>query len=341
MNKNNILGETKFSVLDLVPMVKGDSAQQAIKNSLNLAQHVEKLGFNRFWIAEHHNIDTFVSSSTALLIGYIAQGTKSIRVGSGGVMLPNHAPLIVAEQFGTLETLYPGRIDLGLGRAPGTDQLTARALRRERKESVNDFPQDIQELQHYFSAANNSGAVRAIPGEGLELPLYILGSSTYSAQLAGYLGLPYAFASHFAPTHLHEALGLYHSNFEASAQLDKPYTMAGVNITIAETDEEAEFLATSMKRMMLNIIRGTREPISPPVESMDGLWNPMEEAQIANMMKHAFIGSQETVEKQLAVFIEKTRVDEVIVVSHIYEHQARLKSYEMLSNMFMSETIKL
>lgn len=340
MNKDNIFGDTKFSVLDLVPMVKGDSTQQAIKNSLNLAQHTEALGYNRIWIAEHHNIDTFVSSSTALLIGYIAQGTKSIRVGSGGVMLPNHAPLVVAEQFGTLETLYPGRIDLGLGRAPGTDQLTAKALRRERKESVNDFPQDIQELQQYFSSDKIS-PVRAIPGEGLEVPLYILGSSTYSAQLAGYLGLPYAFASHFAPTHLHEALGLYHSNFEPSSQLNKPYTMAGVNVTIAETDEEAEFLSTSMKRMMLNIIRGTREPISPPVESMDGLWNPMEEAQIANMMQHAFIGSKETVEKKLVSFINKTRVDEVIVVSHIYEHQKRLKSYEMLANMFMPETANL
>ena len=339
MTNDTILRDTKFSVLDLVPMLKGDSAQQAIKNSLNLAQHIESLGYNRIWIAEHHNIDTFVSSSTALLIGYIAQGTKSIRVGSGGVMLPNHAPLIVAEQFGTLETLYPGRIDLGLGRAPGTDQLTARALRRERKESVNDFPQDIQELQKYFSADNNSGAVRAIPGEGLDVPLYILGSSTYSAQLAGYLGLPYAFASHFAPTHLHEALGLYHSNFEASAQLDKPYTMAGVNVTIADTDEEAQFLATSMQRMMLNIIRGTREPISPPVESMDGLWNPMEKAQISNMMQHAFIGSKETVEKKLIAFVEKTRVDEVIVVSHIYDHQTRLKSYEMLANIVMPRTL--
>lgn len=340
MNKDNIFGDTKFSVLDLVPMVKGDSVQQAIKNSLSLAQHVESLGYNRIWIAEHHNIDTFVSSSTALLIGYIAQGTESIRVGSGGVMLPNHAPLVVAEQFGTLETLYPGRIDLGLGRAPGTDQLTARALRRERKESVNDFPQDIQELQQYFSAEKLS-PVRAIPGEGLEVPLYILGSSTYSAQLAGYLGLPYAFASHFAPTHLHEALGLYHSNFKVSKQLNKPYTMAGVNVTIAQTDEEAEFLATSMKRMMLNIIRGTREPISAPVESMNGLWNPMEKAQIGNMMQHAFIGSRETVEKELASFIEKTRVDEVIVVSHIYDHQTRLKSYEMLANMFMPTTAKL
>lgn len=340
MIKDKIFGDTKFSVLDLVPMVKGDSVQQAIKNSLNLAQHVEALGYNRIWIAEHHNIDTFVSSSTALLIGYIAQGTKSIRVGSGGIMLPNHAPLVVAEQFGTLETLYPGRIDLGLGRAPGTDQLTAKALRRERKESVNDFPQDIQELQKYFSSDKIS-PVRAIPGEGLEVPLYILGSSTYSAQLAGYLGLPYAFASHFAPTHLHEALGLYHSNFEVSKQLKKPYTMAGVNVTIAETDEEAEYLSTSMKRMMLNIIRDTREPISPPVESMEGLWNPMEAAHIANMMQHAFIGSKETVTKKLIAFIDKTRVDELIVVSHIYNHQARLKSFEMLADIFATETAKV
>lgn len=331
MDKEENLKNIPFSVLDLVPVIQGSTHKVAMENSLALAQQAEKLGYKRFWISEHHNAESLVSSATPLLIGYVAQGTKTIRVGSGGVMLPNHAPLVVAEQFGTLATLYPNRIDLGLGRAPGTDQQTARALRRERVETVNDFPEDVQELEKYFSKDNSKSAVRAIPGDGLEVPLYLLGSSTYSAQLAGALGLPYAFASHFAPTHLHDALRLYHSHFEASKQLSKPYAMACVNIVVADTDEEAEYLATSMKLFMLNVIRNTRQPLSPPVKSMSGLWNPMEEAHISQMMQYTFVGSKETVHQKLADFVDETRIDEIIGVAHIYDQTARLRSFELLS----------
>ncbi|MDN3724466.1 LLM class flavin-dependent oxidoreductase [Aequorivita sp. SDUM287046] len=334
MNKENHLKNISFSVLDLVPVIQGSTHKSAMENCLALAKHTEKLGFKRFWISEHHNADSLVSSATPLLIGYVAQGTTSIRVGSGGVMLPNHAPLVVAEQFGTLATLYPDRIDLGLGRAPGTDHLTARALRRERVESVNDFPQDVQELEKYFSKTNSHSPVRAIPGEGLEVPLYLLGSSTYSAQLAGALGLPYAFASHFAPTHLHDALRLYHQHFEMSIQLSKPYSMACVNIVIADTDAEAEYLATSMKLFMLNVIRNTRQPLAPPVKTMDGLWNPMEEAHISQMMQYSFVGSKETVRDKLNDFVAETQVNEIIAVAHIYDQKARLQSFELLSEIF-------
>ncbi|WP_150451826.1 LLM class flavin-dependent oxidoreductase [Arenibacter lacus] len=332
-SKHSLKG-MKFSVLDLVPVAQGNTHLQSMENSLALAQHVERLGYDRFWISEHHNMDTLVSSATPLLIGYVAQGTNSIRVGSGGVMLPNHAPLLVAEQFGTLETLYPGRIDLGLGRAPGTDQLTAKALRRDRPETVHDFPRDIGELQTYFSSENRNAAVRAIPGEGLDIPLYLLGSSTFSAQLAGIKGLPYAFASHFAPTHLHDALRLYHQNFQPSKQCNTPYTIACVNVIAADTDEKAKLLETSLQQLALGIIRNTRKPLAPPVESMDGLWHPLEKVQVEKMMHYSFAGSKETVRKQLASFVEATRVDEVMVVSHIYNHEDRLRSYELLSTIF-------
>jgi luciferase family oxidoreductase group 1 len=333
MNMKALLQNIPFSVLDLVPVIQGSSHKKAMENSLDLAQQAEKLGYKRFWISEHHNAESLVSSATPLLIGYVAENTKTIRVGSGGVMLPNHAPLIVAEQFGTLATLYPDRIDLGLGRAPGTDQVTARALRRERIETVNDFPNDVQELSNYFSKSNSHSPVRAIPGEGLEVPLYLLGSSTFSAQLAGALGLPYAFASHFAPTHLHDALRLYHSNFEPSKQLQKPYTMACINVVVADTDEEAEYLSTSIKLFMLNVIRNTRKPLQPPVKSMDGLWNSLEEAHISQMMQYSFVGSTETVQKKLNAFVAETRVDELITVAHIYDQQARLKSFELLAQL--------
>lgn len=332
-DNNNIIGNTKFSVLDLVPVAEGSTALQSIKKSLELAQHVENLGYERFWISEHHNMESLVSSATPILIGHIAQGTKTIRVGSGGVMLPNHAPLIVAEQFGTLETLYPGRIDLGLGRAPGTDQQTAKALRRDRAETVHDFPRDVTELQTYFSEENSHATVRAIPGEGLKIPLYLLGSSTFSSQLAGAKGLPYAFASHFAPAHLHEALRLYHQNFEASEQCKSPYAIACVNVIAGETDEKARFLETSLQQLALGIIRNTRRPLPPPVESMDGIWNGMEKAQIQQMMHYSFVGSKETIKAQLADFVEATRVNEIMVVSHIFDHSARLKSYEILSSL--------
>lgn len=333
INKND-LSNTKYSVLDLVPIVEGVDAQEAIKRSVNLAQHTEELGFYRFWISEHHNMESLASSAPVILIGHIAQQTTKIRVGSGGVMLPNHAPLVVAEQFGTLATMYPNRIDLGLGRAPGTDQRTAMALRRYQQETVQDFPNNIDELQTYLSEENNTAPVRANPGEGLNIPLYLLGSSTFSAQLAGRKGLPYAFASHFAPTHLHDALKLYHQNFEASVQLEKPYTMACVNVIAADTDEEAERLATSAKRFMLGVIRNTRKPLAPPVDSMAGEWTELERMQIEQMMHYSFIGSQETVAKGLTQFKAKTQIDELIIISHIYDHQARLKSYELVSEVF-------
>lgn len=331
-NNNNV----KFSVLDLVPVTEGNTIKNSFKNSLDLAQRVEKLGFERFWISEHHNMESIASSATAILIGYIAQGTSSIRVGSGGIMLPNHSPLVVAEKFGTLETLYPGRIDLGLGRAPGTDQKTALALRRMRMETVQDFPDDVQELQRLFSAENKREAVRAIPGEGLQIPIYLLGSSTFSAHLAGMLGLPYAFASHFAPTHLYTALNLYKESFKPSSQLEKPYSIACVNIIAAETDREAERLSTSQKQFALGIIRNERKPMPPPIESMQGVWSEPEETAIQQMMYYSFIGSKETIENELKTFVEETGVDEIMVVSHIYDHKARLKSYEIVSELEIS-----
>lgn len=320
-----------YSVLDLVPVSEGHSHLQSMKNSLSLAQQVEDFGYKRFWISEHHNTDSLVSSATSILIGFIAQGTHSIRVGSGGVMLPNHTPLIVAEQFGTLATLYPNRIDLGLGRAPGTDQRTAKALRRDRVETVHDFPRDIMELQHYFSDSPNNTGVRAIPGEGLNVPLYLLGSSLFSAQLSAELGLPYAFASHFAPAHLFDALDLYRNNFKPSAQLEKPHSMAAVNVIIADTDEEAHFLSNSMKLFILNVIRNSRNPLQPPPKNMDGLWTPVEEMHASHMMHFSFIGSKKTVEKELQKFVKQTNIDELIVVSYIYDHEKRIDSYRQLA----------
>ena len=331
---NNTLSSIKYSVLDLVPLVEGISAREAIDRSVDLAQHAERYGYQRFWISEHHNMESLASSSPVILINQVAQNTKSIRVGSGGVMLPNHAPLVVAEQFGTLASIHPNRIDLGLGRAPGTDQRTAMALRRYQQETVQDFPNNIDELQMYLSEENSTAPVRATPGEGLDIPLYLLGSSTFSAQLAGKKGLPYAFASHFAPTHLHDALRLYHQHFKPSAQLEKPYSMACLNIIAADTDEEAEYLATSAKKFMLGVIRNTRKPLPPPVKSMEGEWSTMERMQIEKMMFYSFIGSKETIAQGLQTFVEETRVNEIIVIANIYDQAARLKSYQLVSEVF-------
>ncbi|TGE26049.1 LLM class flavin-dependent oxidoreductase [Hymenobacter aquaticus] len=328
---SKITSTVPVSVLDLAAILDGFTPGDTFRNSLDLAQQAEKWGYTRYWLAEHHNMASIASSATVVLIGHIANGTSSIRVGSGGIMLPNHAPLVVAEQFGTLASLYPGRIDLGLGRAPGTDPLTARALRRDGSNGT-DFPQQVQELQGYLSAANSANKVRAIPGEGLDIPVWLLGSSTYSAQLAGYLGLPFAFASHFAPTYLQAALEIYRSSFRPSAYLDKPYAAACVNVIAADSDEQAEHLATSFYQFALNIIRGTSKPLQPPVSSMQGVWHELEEEAVRQMMTYSFIGGPQTVQNQLRYFLQVTQVDELIAVSHIYDHTARLRSYELLAS---------
>jgi len=326
--------EVPFSILDLATVIQGNTAADAFHNGLALAQTAEQLGYKRFWLAEHHNMESIASSATSVLIGYIAGGTSTIRVGSGGIMLPNHAPLVIAEQFGTLASLYPGRIDLGLGRAPGTDQVTARALRRERVETVQDFPNDVEELLQYFSIENKRGRVRAIPGEGLDIPVWILGSSLFSAEFAAKMGLPYAFASHFAPTHFEQALEVYRNNFQPSEYLQVPYVMACINIMAADTDQEAEFLATSFYQLALGMIRGTRNPLPPPVENMENLWMPHEAAAVQQMMAYTFIGGPATVQSALQAFVEQYRLDEVMIVSHIYDHEARMKSYKIVGDGF-------
>ncbi len=322
---------TAFSILDLVPVLHNSSAAVSFKNSLELAQQAEQLGYRRFWMSEHHSMQGVASSATAVLIGHIAGGTSTIRVGSGGIMLPNHAPLVVAEQFGTLETLYPNRIDLGLGRAPGTDQLTAAALRRDPR-AGDDFPANVMELKNYFSASNAVNKVRAVPGEGLNIPIWLLGSSTFSAQLAGMLGLPFAFASHFAPALLQTALQVYRQNFRPSETLQQPYVMAGVNVIAANTNEEAHHLATSLYAFFMNVIRGTSDRLKPPVD-IESIWTEQEKQAVIQMLGYTFIGDAETIKHQLEQFIEKTHVDEIMVVSNIYDHASRLKSYEMLAGL--------
>lgn len=318
-----------LSVLDLATVLQGKTPADTFKNSLDLARTTEALGYKRYWLAEHHNMESIASSATSVLIGYIAGGTSTIRVGSGGIMLPNHAPLVVAEQFGTLVSLYPGRIDLGLGRAPGTDQTTAMALRRTRMTSPLEFPQNIQELQTYFSEENKGGIVRAIPGEGLDIPIWILGSSTESARLAAMLGLPYAFASHFAPTYLHDALEIYRAGFRPSKALKEPYTMACVNVIAADTDQEALTLATSFFQLAMGIVRGKTKPLPPPIKTMDGVWNEFEEAAVLNMMSFSFIGGPSTVEQEIHEFVDQTKVEELMITSHIYDHESRKRSYEI------------
>lgn len=326
----NKLSETTLSVLDLAPVLEGKTPADTLKNSLDLARKVEWLGYERFWLAEHHNMPSVASSATSVLIGYIAGGTSTIRVGSGGIMLPNHAPLVIAEQFGTLATLYPNRIDLGLGRAPGTDQVTARALNRDPMAAL-EFPQNVKDLKKYLSTENSSAPVRAIPGEGLDIPLWILGSSTDSAYLAAGLGLPYAFASHFAPAQLHVALKIYRDNFRPSDQLQAPYTLACVNVVAADTDAEADLLATSFKQLFLGIITGKRRLLQRPHESLR--LNEMEEAALAQMTAYSFIGGPEKVGQEIDHFLGETQVDELMVVSYIYEHEARVHSYEILKEL--------
>ncbi|MBX5459933.1 MAG: LLM class flavin-dependent oxidoreductase [Steroidobacteraceae bacterium] len=327
------MARVPLSILDLAFVPAGSTPAEALRHSLDLAQHAERWGYHRFWLAEHHNMPGIASAATAVVIGYVANGTQRIRVGAGGIMLPNHAPLVIAEQFGTLESLYPGRIDLGLGRAPGTDQTTVRALRRN-PASADTFPRDVRELQAYFAPAEPGQAVRAVPGAGLNVPLWILGSSLFGSQLAAAYGLPYAFASHFAPAALFEALHVYRTTFEPSAQLDRPYTMAGVNVVAADTDEEAQRLFTSVQQQFTNLFRGTPGMLPPPIDDIESYWRPAERAQASAMLKYAFVGSAQTVRRGLEQFIEQTRVDEVIVVSAIYDHGARLRSYELLARAF-------
>ncbi|WP_407314010.1 LLM class flavin-dependent oxidoreductase [Pseudomonas sp. nanlin1] len=325
------LADLKISMLDLVPVREDQGPAQSLKNSLDLARHGERLGYNRFWVAEHHNMDGIASSATSVLLGYLAGGTSSIRVGSGGIMLPNHAPLVIAEQFGTLESLYPGRIDLGLGRAPGSDQMTARALRRERSGSADDFPDDVRELMNYLGPRTPQQKVIAVPGSGTQVPVWLLGSSLFSAQLAGERGLPYAFASHFAPRYMHEAIRVYRNHFKPSAVLDKPYVMLGVPLVMADTDERANYLATSVYRRILNLMRGETLMQQPPVETMDGLWLPHEKEAVASFLGLAMVGSPGKVRGKLEVLLEQTQADELIFTCDLYEHADRLRSYELLA----------
>jgi len=328
------LTNVPVSVLDLATILAGKKPADTYRNSIDLAQHVERWGFRRYWLAEHHSMESIASSATSVLIGHIAGHTTSIRVGAGGIMLPNHAPLVIAEQFGTLESLYPGRIDLGLGRAPGSDQVTMRALRRSVAEGPNDFPESVLELKKYFSAENRAAKVRAIPGEGLNIPIWLLGSSTYSAQLAAMLGLPFAFASHFAPTYLHHALQLYHQNFQPSIELKEPYALACINVVAADTDEEANYIATSFYQLAMGIIHGSTKPMQPPVENMDEIWSEAEKAAILQMMKYTFIGGPQTIKDKMNIFLGETQVDEIMVTSHIYDHSARIRSYEIISEIW-------
>jgi len=319
-----------LSVLELAVVSSGGNAATAIAGTVATAQHAELLGYNRIWMAEHHNMEHIASSATAVLIGHVAGKTKSIRVGSGGIMLPNHSPLQVAEQFGTLETIYLGRIDLGLGRAPGTDQLTALALRRNHIETSHDFPLDVKQLQTYFSKENSDSKVRAFPGEGLDIPIWILGSSTDSAYLAAELGLPYSFAAHFAPAQFRTAINIYRKNFKPSKQLAAPYVMACVNVIAADTDKEAAFLSTSLLNMFIGVITNTRRPLMPPGELPAAYDLPEVKAMINNMLSCTFIGSEDTLRKELTEFIEETRIDELMAATYIYDGDAKLRSFTIL-----------
>ena len=323
------LSRIPFSVLDLAPVREGGTVADSFRDTLDLARRAEALGYRRYWLAEHHNMTGIASAATAVLIGHVAGGTTSIRVGSGGVMLPNHSPLVVAEQFGTLEALYPGRIDLGLGRAPGTDQLTMRALRRNRVAAEEDFPRDVAELLSYFAPARPGQTLRAVPGEGLNVPVWLLGSSLYSAGLAASLGLPFAFASHFAPDYLVHALEVYRERFRPSAALAGPYAMAGVNVFAAETDEEARRLFTSLQQAFVNLRRGRPGMLPAPVETTEGLWSPLEGAAIEHTLRYSFVGSFDTVRRGLEAFVNATKVDELMLTGQIYDHAARLRSFEI------------
>ncbi|GGE10350.1 alkane 1-monooxygenase [Polymorphobacter glacialis] len=321
---------TALSILDLVRVTETTDARGAIDNARDLARHAENWGYQRFWVAEHHNMAGIASAATSIVLSHIAAGTSTIRVGAGGIMLPNHAPIIIAEQFGTLARLYPGRIDLGLGRAPGTDQLTVRALRRTLTDA-DDFPRDVLELQAYFQPVQPGQRVQAVPAAGTDVPLWILGSSTYGAQLAAEFGLPYAFASHFAPDLLLPALQIYRARFKPSAQLARPHTMVGVNIVAAETDAAARRLATTQQMSFANIFRGARTLSQPPIDDIETYWTPIEKAQAGGMLARSIVGSPETVRDGLRALIAETGADELMIVSDVYDHRERLRSFELIA----------
>ncbi len=320
-----------LSVLDLSPIVEGRDAAHALRNTLDLARHAERWGYRRYWLAEHHNMPGIASAATSIVIGHVANGTTTIRVGAGGIMLPNHSPLAIAEQFGTLESLYPGRIDLGLGRAPGSDGVTARALRRDAiVDQADAFPQDVLELIAYFRGVD--GPVKAVPGAGLAVPIWILGSSTFGAQLAAALGLPYAFASHFAPGQMMQAIEIYRAHFRPSEQLDRPYVMLGFNVFAADTDEEARLLFTSLQQAFVNLRSGRPGRLPPPVADYENRLGPAERAMIAQALSSSAIGSPDTVTREMDAFVSRTGADELIVTSQIFDHAARLRSYEIVAD---------
>jgi luciferase family oxidoreductase group 1 len=321
------------SILDLAGVVLGETPREALRKSLDLAQHAEAFGYTRYWVAEHHNMTGIASAATSVVIGYLASGTSTIRVGSGGIMLPNHSPLVIAEQFGTLESLYPGRIDLGLGRAPGTDQRTLRALRRD-PARADDFPEDVVELQRLLAPAEPGQAVRAVPGAGTEVPIWILGSSTFGAELAATLGLPYAFASHFAPDALLTALDIYRRRFKPTKQLDHPYAMVGVNVVAAETDDEACRLFTTIQQSFTNLVRGAGGKLQAPIDNIDEYWKALEKHQASRMLKYSIVGSAQTVKRELENFVALTKADELMIVTNIYDHTARVRSYEIVADVF-------
>ncbi|ENU19470.1 hypothetical protein F994_02329 [Acinetobacter bohemicus ANC 3994] len=326
------LKDTPFSILELAPVRDDKSIQFSLHHALALAQKAEELGYKRLWLAEHHNMDGIASSATAVLLGYILANTETLKLGSGGIMLPNHAPLVVAEQFGTLATLYPDRVELGLGRAPGTDQVTMRALRRGRQETEDQFPQDVLEILQYFKEPTPQQRIIATPGQNTYVPVWLLGSSLFSAQLAAKLGLPYSFASHFAPRMLGQAIQLYRENFEPSEYLDKPYVSMGVPAVVAQTDAEAEYLATSAYQRVLGLMRGQSLKLKAPVTTMDGLWSPAEKMSVDNFYAMAQIGSPDTVKAGLEMLLEKYDVDEFIFTCDIYDTGKRIENFELLMN---------
>ncbi|THF49400.1 LLM class flavin-dependent oxidoreductase [Flavobacterium supellecticarium] len=334
ISTENPLHGVHYSILDLAVVSQGDTYSDTFRKCRELAQKVEALGYSRFWLSEHHNMQHVASSATSVLIGNIAEHTQTLRIGSGGIMLPNHSPLAVAEQFGTLSTLYPGRIDLGLGRAPGTDGATAMALRKNNYDLNYDFEAHIQELQRYLSAENSTAKVRAFPGEGIDIPLWILGSSMESAILAGKLGLPYAFAAHFAPAQFYRAIELYRHYFIPSEYLAEPYILACVNVVAADNDDEANYLATSLYQAFTGIITNTRRPLMPPVDDMDDVWTADVMEAVMQMTAFTFVGNKTTLQQHFAAFIEATKVDEIMAISQIFDHKAKLRSFEILAEVF-------